>query len=70
MTPPLLPNPEEQPLVDIWPTAARALGISRSTAYQLAREDNLPVEVMRVGGTVKVRTADLRAWLGLEPYPS
>ena len=32
------------------PEAARALGISRGLAYQLARRDELPVKVIRLGG--------------------
>ena len=31
------------------PEVARALGISRNLAYQLARRDELPVKVIRLG---------------------
>jgi excisionase family DNA binding protein len=31
------------------PEAARALGISRGLAYELAKRDELPVKVIRIG---------------------
>ncbi|WP_299489908.1 helix-turn-helix domain-containing protein [uncultured Gordonia sp.] len=46
-------------------TAARALGISKSTAYASARAGTFPVRVIRVGSRYVVPTADLRAALGL-----
>ncbi len=32
------------------PEAAKALGISRGLAYELAKQDKLPVKVLRLGG--------------------
>lgn len=46
-------------------TAARALGISKSTAYSAARGGTFPVRVIRVGARYVVPTADLKAALGL-----
>lgn len=46
-------------------TAARALGISKSSAYELAKRDEFPVRVIRIGSRYVVPTADLRALLGL-----
>ena len=46
-------------------TAARALGISKSTAYSAARSGTFPVRVIRVGARYVVPTADLKAALGL-----
>jgi excisionase family DNA binding protein len=46
-------------------TAARALGIGRTTAYALARDGEFPCSVIRVGGTYRVPTAGLLAVLGL-----
>lgn len=46
-------------------TAARALGIGRTTAYALAREDGFPCPVIRVGGAYRVPTAGLLQVLGL-----
>jgi len=52
--------------VDV-PTAARALGLGRSTAYELARRDEFPCRVLRVGSSYRVPTADLMRVLGVEP---
>lgn len=46
-------------------TAARALGIGRTTAYALARGGGFPCAVIRVGGTYRVPTAGLLQVLGL-----
>lgn len=40
-------------------TAARALGLGRTRAYQLARENRFPCKVIRIGTTYRVITADL-----------
>lgn len=42
------------------PTAARALSIGRTTAYEHAREGTFPVRVIRIGSRYVVATADLR----------
>lgn len=46
-------------------TAARALGISKSSAYALASRDEFPTRVIRVGSRYVVPTAELRAILGI-----
>jgi len=46
------------PTVDV-PTAARFLGISRSTSYELCRTGQFPVRVIRVGSRYRVVTSDL-----------
>ncbi len=51
--------------VELWPTAARALGIGRTTAYELARRDELPVPVLRLGSRYRVNRADLLRALGV-----
>lgn len=48
-------------------TAARALGIGKSTAYAAARAGTFPVRVLKVGSRYVVPTADLRTALGLTP---
>jgi predicted DNA-binding transcriptional regulator AlpA len=40
-------------------TAARALGLSRSHAYDLAKRDVFPCRVVRIGHLYRVPTADL-----------
>jgi len=48
-------------------TAARALGLGRSTAYELARRKAFPCRVLHIGSTYRVPTADLLRVLGIEP---
>lgn len=51
-------------VVPLWPTAARAFGVGRSTAYSLAARGEFPVPVLRVGNQFRVSTAALRECLG------
>ena len=51
-------------------TAARALGIGRTAAYQLARAGELPVPVLRLGSRYRVPTAALLTALGVSPSDS
>ncbi len=48
-------------------TAARALGIGRTRAFELTRRGEFPVPVLRVGRTYRVPTAGLLRLLGLVP---
>ena len=50
-------------------TAAKAFGIGRSLAYELADPDRgeFPVEVLRFGSRLRVRTIDVLNALGLAP---
>jgi len=48
-------------------TAARALGLGRSTGYELARRDEFPCRVLHVGSSYRVPTAELLRLLGIEP---
>jgi len=43
--------------------AGRALGIGRSLTYDLLRQGEFPVRVLRLGSRVRVPTADLIALL-------
>jgi predicted DNA-binding transcriptional regulator AlpA len=47
-------------------TAARALGLGRSTAYELVRCDEFPCPVLHIGGSYRVPTAGLLRVLGIE----
>ena len=47
-------------------TAARALGLGRSTAYELARRGEFPCRVLRIGSSYRVPTADLLRVLGID----
>ncbi|MFD9221474.1 DNA-binding protein [Streptomyces sp. NPDC060064] len=56
----------DQPaLVPLWPIVGRALGLAESTTYQLAAENRLPIEVIRLGRRRVARTVDLHVFLGL-----
>lgn len=61
-----LPDPMEQPTVPLWPTAARACGLGRGRAYELARRGELPFPVYRLGRSWRVPTAALRRALHLD----
>lgn len=46
-------------------TASRALGISRSHGYNLARTGDFPCRVIRAGRSFRVPTTELRRLLGV-----
>lgn len=50
-------------------TAARALHMGRTTAYELARRGEFPCRLLRYGGTYRVATAELLELLGV-PLPA
>ena len=58
------------PAVPLWPHTAGALGLCRSSVYELARRDELPVRTLRLGRLLKVPTAELLAVLGITSDPS
>ncbi|MFD0852367.1 helix-turn-helix domain-containing protein [Actinomadura adrarensis] len=45
-------------------TAARALGLSRSYAYELAKNNQFPCKVLRIGQCYRVPTSALLTLLG------
>ncbi|MDX6435117.1 MAG: hypothetical protein QOE54_7483 [Streptosporangiaceae bacterium] len=51
--------------------AARALCIGRTRAYELARRDEFPCKVIRIGTSYRVITADLHRLAGIhQPTPN
>lgn len=48
------------------PTAGRALGLSRTSAYIQANNGTFPLRVFRSGTRLLVATAELRRLLGVE----
>lgn len=46
-------------------TAGKALGLSRTTAYSLAKRGDFPVPLLRLGAQYRARRADLLALLGI-----
>jgi hypothetical protein len=61
-----LPDPRVEPTVPVWPVVGRLLGRRRSAILELARQNRLPVRVLRVGRTYRVATAELLGVLGFE----
>ena len=66
MTPVTIAQLRATPTVDLM-TAARALGLGRTKAYDLARRQQFPCRVLRIGDTYRVPTAGLLELLGLAP---
>lgn len=48
-------------------TAARALGLGVGKARELARDDEFPVPVLRLGRKYRVRAQHLREYVGVTP---
>lgn len=53
------------PVVVDLPTAARALGVGRNTAYKLVRSGAWPTPVLRLGRLIKVPRSSLPQLLGI-----
>jgi len=51
-------------------TAARALGLGRTKAYELAKRGQFPCRVIRIGDTYRIPTAGLLDLLGVTPEPA
>ena len=51
--------------VPVWPTAGKALGLSRNSTYEAVKRGDIPS--LRIGCAIRVPTAALRQMLGLEP---
>jgi hypothetical protein len=48
-------------------TAARVLGLGRTKAYELAKRDQFPCRVIRIGDTYRVPATGLLDLLGITP---
>lgn len=46
-------------------TAGRAFGLSRTTAYALAKRGDFPVPLLRLGAQYRARRADILRALGI-----
>ncbi len=66
MTPVTIADLRATASVDLM-TAARALGLGRTKAYDLARHKQFPCRVIRIGDTYRIPTAGLLELLGLTP---
>lgn len=69
MTPVTLAQLRASATVDLM-TAARALGLGRTKAYELARHDKFPCRVIRIGDTYRIPTPGLLELLGVPPEQS
>jgi len=56
------------PVIDV-PTAARALGVGRSAAYDMIRTNTWPTPVLRLGRLIRVPSAPLLEMLGVPRNP-
>ena len=61
---------QELPVVVDLLTAAAALGVGRTTAYDMVRTGRWPTPVLRLGHRIRVPTAALRELLRLSPTRS
>jgi len=53
-------------VVDV-PTAAEALGLGKTAAYELIRCGDWPTPVLRLGKLIRIPTAPLLALVGVQP---
>ena len=64
MTPVTIAQLRATATVDLM-TAAAALGLGRTRAYELARRDQFPCRVIRIGDTYRIPTPGLLELLGV-----
>jgi hypothetical protein len=65
-----VPDPVVEPMLG-FPFVCDLLTISVNKGYELISAGEFPVPLLRVGGRWKVRTVDLRRYLGLDqPVPA
>lgn len=57
----------KEPTVPLWPTAAKALGFGRSTAFAAVEKETWPTRIIKVGNRYRVPTAELLSVLGIDP---
>jgi hypothetical protein len=60
----LIPDPAEHPTIPVWPVVGMVFGKKRSAILELARQNKLPVRVLRIGGSYRVATSELLRVLG------
>lgn len=51
------------------PEAGAVLGLGRGTAYELARQGEFPVRVLKIGSRYRISRADLNRYLGINEIP-
>jgi hypothetical protein len=64
-----IPNAQDQPTVELWPTVGQAFGLGRSATYAAAARGDIP-GVIRIGRRCIVSTAAVRRLLQLDEADS
>lgn len=59
----MIPDPQTQPTMPVWPDTGRALGLSKASTYDAVSRGEIPS--IRIGRRILVPTAALRNMLGL-----
>jgi Helix-turn-helix domain len=59
-----VPQPEDQPTLQLWPQVGNILGLGRAATYDAARRGEIPT--IRFGRRIVVPTAALRRLLALD----
>ena len=67
MTPITITQLQAMPATVDLMTAASALGLGRTKAYELAKHDEFPCRVIRIGDSYRIPTAGLLELLGITP---
>jgi hypothetical protein len=62
----VIPRPEQEPTVSLWPVAGQAIGLQRSATFHARKAGRLPFPVLECGGKLRVPTAALRRVLRLD----
>lgn len=57
------PYKDESLTISLWPEAGRALGIGRSTTYELVQRGEFPVRVLRLGTKMRVSKVELMRYV-------
>lgn len=60
----MIPNPDQQPTIPLWPTTGDILGLGRSATYDAAHRGEIPT--IKLGRRLVVPTAALRRMLGVD----
>lgn len=63
-----LPDPQVQPILNLWPTTGRLLGLSRQSTYDAATRGDIPT--IRIGRRILVPTAALARLLCIDDFGS
>lgn len=60
----VVPDPQVQPTMRVWPDTGQALGLSKASTYEAVARGDIPS--IRIGGRLLVPTAALRRMLSMD----